>query len=54
MSCVCVADEDECADKELNDCEQNCLNTFGSYECYCKFGYQVATDGRQCDREISC
>ncbi|XP_062515624.1 CD109 antigen-like isoform X2 [Corticium candelabrum] len=45
----CGADEDECVDKELNDCEQNCLNTFGSYECYCKFGYQVATDGRQCD-----
>ncbi|KAH9492398.1 hypothetical protein Btru_051014 [Bulinus truncatus] len=37
-SSVKVADYDECAEKERNDCSKdaNCLNTVGSFICICK------------------
>jgi len=35
-------DIDECAEANtgLNNCEQNCNNTVGSFECSCRQGYQ--------------
>ena len=37
-----LLDIDECAEAnaELNNCEQNCNNTVGSFECSCRQGYQ--------------
>ncbi|KAI6658133.1 Multidrug and toxin extrusion protein 1-like [Oopsacas minuta] len=40
-------DEDECK-LEQNNCEQNCKNTIGSYECHCDIGYVLGDDGISC------
>ena len=39
---LCPLDIDECAEANtgLNNCEQNCNNTVGSFECSCRQGYQ--------------
>ena len=43
-----LADLDECAIPETNECDLNalCTNTEGSYVCRCLDGYQG--DGRNC------
>ena len=41
------ADINECDD--LNDCEQLCMNTEGSYSCSCTMGFDLADDGRKCN-----
>ena len=30
-------------------CVQNCVNLQGSYECSCQQGYNIASDGFNCD-----
>lgn len=29
-------------------CAHNCTNTDGSFECWCRGGYELADDGRNC------
>ena len=44
---LCV-DMDECSD--LNGgCEHICINTDGSFKCYCRNGYELMADGFQCE-----
>ena len=47
MFCQCTVDVDECS-LRMNDCEQLCVNTNGSYECDCDSGYNLS-DGRNCE-----
>ena len=43
-------DVDECADMTLaSTCSQNCVNTYGSFECQCNSGFELAADGRTCN-----
>ena len=45
------SDKDECA-LGINDCNPEtsiCVNTLGSYVCYCKEGFQLGADGRTCE-----
>ena len=37
-------DINECADDTLNDCDQICINTNGSYVCECDSGYLLNDD----------
>ena len=37
------ADINECA-MELDDCSQQCNNTYGSYECTCFDGYVLSNE----------
>jgi hypothetical protein len=39
-------DVDECAG--VNDCQQLCENTVGSYSCSCNIGFTLQADGRNC------
>ncbi|CAL8138529.1 unnamed protein product [Orchesella dallaii] len=39
---------DECA-RGLDDCEHTCKNTTGSYTCGCKFGFELHSNGRECE-----
>ena len=41
------SDTNECLG-ELGGCEDQCVNTLGSYECRCNAGYSLAPDGRSC------
>ncbi len=38
-------DIDECAET-ARLCQQNCANTWGSYQCSCQSGYTLASDNR--------
>ncbi|XP_061421245.1 bone morphogenetic protein 1-like [Lethenteron reissneri] len=40
---------DECARPDNGGCEQNCVNTLGSYRCACDPGYELAPDKRSCE-----
>ena len=42
-------DTDECASLDLNQCDQVCDNTEGSYSCSCDDGYTLNSDGHACD-----
>lgn len=44
------ADIDECK-HQPGPCGQLCLNTFGLYQCYCKNGFELETDGISCKSE---
>ncbi|XP_072176489.1 uncharacterized protein [Diadema setosum] len=41
-------DLNECSNQTLNDCEQICENTLGSYQCLCYDGYTLNLDRRTC------
>ena len=41
-------DIDECANDTMNNCEQRCINTQGSFLCACGTGYQLNNDGMTC------
>ena len=42
-----VSDNNECFDDKGN-CEHQCINTLGSYECKCNAGYSLSADGKTC------
>lgn len=44
---LCFEDVNEC---EANPCSQECANVYGSYQCYCRRGYQLSDlDGVTCE-----
>ena len=46
---VCLAaDIDECA-AGTHECEQDCQNLQGSFQCLCELGYALDTDGKSCN-----
>ena len=47
---VIQTDINECG--EVNDCQQTCMNTEGSYSCSCDEGFSLADDGRTCTGNI--
>ena len=42
---------DECLDN-THDCEQECINTIGSYKCGCNIGFELHSDGKHCESEF--
>ncbi|XP_021007731.1 tolloid-like protein 2 [Mus caroli] len=46
------SDKDECA-KDNGGCQQECVNTFGSYLCRCRNGYRLHENGHDC-KEAGC
>ncbi|XP_065336697.1 protein tolkin-like [Cloeon dipterum] len=41
-----MKDINEC--ESTNNCEQECINTIGSYYCACNVGYELHSDGKRC------
>lgn len=44
---IFVSDIDECKNS-ISKCQQNCRNELGSFECYCKNGYLLHANQRDC------
>ncbi|XP_078807913.1 nephronectin-like [Oryzias latipes] len=49
----CDEDVNECGLLE-RPCSQRCMNTPGSYRCYCESGYSLNADGYTCTKERDC
>ncbi|XP_068178745.1 nephronectin isoform X2 [Antennarius striatus] len=49
----CDEDVNECGSPE-RPCSQRCMNTHGSYRCYCEPGYTLGADGYTCNRKAAC
>ena len=48
------ADENECMAQTLNDCNldtEYCVNTIGSFDCFCNDGYNRTDGDRHCTGE---
>ena len=44
-----ITDEDECADADLNTCDQQCNNNVGGFICGCRDGFTVnVNDDTKC------
>ena len=43
---VSSPDVNECL---ANPCGQECVNMYGSYQCYCNQGYHLREDGHTCE-----
>ncbi|XP_075889185.1 nephronectin [Nelusetta ayraudi] len=50
---LCNEDVNECGFL-VRPCSQRCMNTHGSYRCYCEPGYTLAADGYTCSGEAAC
>ncbi|XP_045475772.1 tolloid-like protein 1 [Harmonia axyridis] len=48
FSAIIMKENDECARAD-HGCEQQCINTLGGYECNCKIGYELHSDGKNCE-----
>ena len=44
----CITDYNECSRRP---CQHRCMNTYGSYRCYCEQGYMLSNNARNCYRE---
>lgn len=47
---ILTPDVNECGLPE-RPCSQRCVNTHGSYRCYCEPGYRLRADGSTCTSE---
>ena len=45
-------DVDECS-LGIDGCHQNCVNTNGSYLCYCNAGYHLLSDQKNCAGNVN-
>lgn len=43
-----MQEHDECALLEY-ECQHDCINTLGGYECACNIGYELHSDGKSCE-----
>ena len=52
QSTYIIVDIDECS-LEIADCDQNCINTAGGYDCMCFDGYSLDTSNGICEGMFS-
>lgn len=48
FSATIMKEYDECS-KIDHGCAQECVNTIGSYVCSCRIGYELHSDGKNCE-----
>ncbi|XP_072039437.1 von Willebrand factor C and EGF domain-containing protein-like [Amphiura filiformis] len=47
----CITDYNECSRRP---CQHRCMNTYGSYRCYCEQGYMLSNNKKNCYRDNRC
>jgi len=47
-----MAEFDECA-TDAHGCHHECVNTLGGFQCKCHIGYELHSDGRQCEGKLT-
>ena len=47
------SDIDEC-EAGIHDCQQDCYDTEGSFQCSCNDGYTLQSDGTNCTDDDEC
>ena len=45
---IILLDINECDDEDSHNCEHNCTNTAGSFECSCNSGYRLDDNRGNC------
>ena len=48
---IFIVDRDEC-NAGTHDCQQKCVNEYGSFSCSCFYGYQLNNDKKTCSGEM--
>lgn len=48
FSATFMKEYDECTRTD-HGCAQDCINTLGSYECACRIGFELHSDGKNCE-----
>lgn len=48
FSALVIREYDECTQTD-HGCAQECINTLGSYECACGIGFELHSDGKNCE-----
>ncbi|CAL4063003.1 unnamed protein product [Meganyctiphanes norvegica] len=48
FSAIFMKEYDECSSLD-HGCEHHCINQLGRYECQCKIGYELHSDGKRCE-----
>ncbi|XP_077869577.1 vitamin K-dependent protein Z-like [Saccoglossus kowalevskii] len=49
---TCNEDVNECENEILNNCDHNCTNHDGGYECQCREGYELEDEGKCCEYDV--
>ena len=49
--CMDLVDIDECT-VNTDRCAHTCVNTPGSYSCFCRLGYVLNSDGYNCNGKL--
>lgn len=45
---VCLFLDTDVNECDTSPCSQECANVYGSYQCYCRQGFQLEEDGHSC------
>ena len=51
LSTTCLLDIDECA-TQTDNCDQQCVDVEGSFECACGDGYRLLSDNHTCQGSV--
>ncbi len=52
LAFIVSTDMDECGMSNVHNCSMGCQNTYGSFNCTCNSGFELDSDGRNCNGKV--